>query len=387
MTETRNLNQMYPIGIIAFILFLSTLIGVPVLPALSKELGADSTEIPIVVSAALVTVVLAQFFSGFLADRYSKRRLLLLGALIGSVSSFLCIIATHWSQLFIFRIIGGLADAITMPALLAITATLGAEQPGRFFGILRGSQGLSFVVGPLAGSLFSLYSLRMPFFIDGLFSLVAFVVAFFFFQDVDKAHSEHNLSIFHGVKTIFIQKRVYLYLLLGISGMFGFGILYSFVPTKAESLSLQAWHIGLIIGVGAFIYSVMSYSIGRLSDSFGRYPFIIGAQICIIISGIGLMLSQQFLTLVIFYGLFCIGETITFLLSFVYASAVFKKEFIGTSMGIFDSLIDISLFIGPMMAISLYKTVGMLEPVFILAILPAMLAFIVGISRYSKHLM
>ncbi|MFC1522084.1 MFS transporter, partial [Elusimicrobiota bacterium] len=70
-----NLTQMYGIGMMAFILFLSTLVGVPVLPELSKELGADASEIPIVLSAALVTVVIFQFFSGFLADKYSRKKM------------------------------------------------------------------------------------------------------------------------------------------------------------------------------------------------------------------------------------------------------------------------------------------------------------------------
>ncbi len=60
---------MYGVGIVAFILFLSTLIGVPVLPQLSKDLGAGAIAIPIVVSAALATVAIAQFFTGILADR------------------------------------------------------------------------------------------------------------------------------------------------------------------------------------------------------------------------------------------------------------------------------------------------------------------------------
>src|SRR3989338_87505 len=109
-----NLGQMYGIGILAFILFLSTLIGVPVLPALSQELGARTTEIPIVVSASLATVVVVQMFTGFLADRYSKRALILTGTLVGSISSLLCVLATNWIQLTILRVIGGIADAITM---------------------------------------------------------------------------------------------------------------------------------------------------------------------------------------------------------------------------------------------------------------------------------
>ncbi len=92
---------MYAIGVIAFILSLSSLMEVPVLPELSKELGAGATAIPLVVSAALTTVVLAQFFTGILADRYSKRMLILGGSLVGSISSLLCVVASHWSQLAI----------------------------------------------------------------------------------------------------------------------------------------------------------------------------------------------------------------------------------------------------------------------------------------------
>jgi hypothetical protein len=103
------------------------------------------------------------------------------------------------------------------------------------------------------------------------------------------------------------------------------------------------------------------------------------------ISGICLILSQNFLTLLLSYGLFCIAETITFLLSFVYASAVFEKDYIGTSMGIFDSLMDLSLFVGPILAISLYKTSGILEPVFILAVFPAFLALLAGGFWLSKE--
>ena len=61
---TSDLHRMYAIGLMAFIIFLSTLVSLPVLPRLSTELGAETYQIPIVVSAALATVVVAQFFAG-----------------------------------------------------------------------------------------------------------------------------------------------------------------------------------------------------------------------------------------------------------------------------------------------------------------------------------
>lgn len=373
--DKSNLSQMYAIGLMAFILLLSTMVGVPVLPRLAKELGARATEIPIVVSAALVTIIIAQFFTGSLADRYSSRTLILVGAMIGGVSSLLCVVATGWVQLTILRVIGGLADAIALPALLTITATLGKGRPGKFFGILRSAQGLSFVVAPALGSVFSLASLRTPFLLDGLLSLAAMVAAVFLMQNTVKPKAEHDLGTFQKLGALFSKRRVYLYLLMGVSGLFGFGIFYSFIPTKAELLGLAPWQVGAILCEGALLFSLVSFVIGSLSDRFGRRMFVIVSQLIIIAGGLGLMRSESFVSLLAFYGLFCVGETITFLLCFVYASETFDDKHTGTSMGAFDSVLDLSLFAGPLIAISVYRSTGMMPVVFLIAIVPAVLAF------------
>ena len=132
-----DLHRMYGVGLMAFIVFLSTLVSLPVLPRLSAELGAATHQIPLVISAALATVVVAQFFAGSLADRYSRQRLILIGTALGSLSSFLCLIASDWIHLLILRILGGVADAVSMPALLAITSTPWERRPWPF---LRDSQ-------------------------------------------------------------------------------------------------------------------------------------------------------------------------------------------------------------------------------------------------------
>src|SRR3990172_1102141 len=194
-----SLRQMYGVGILAFILFLSTLIGVPVLPA-----------------------------------------------------------------------------------LLAVTASLGKAQPGKFFGILRSSQGLSFAIGPALGSLFSLISLRAPFLADGLFSLLAFLIAMAMFKDMGKSESEHDLRLFNGLRSAFSNKRVYVYLLMGISALFGWGILGSFVPTKSQLIELEAWQIGLILAGGALVFSFVSYTVGSLSDRFGSKKFVVLSQVIMI---------------------------------------------------------------------------------------------------------
>lgn len=208
-------------------------------------------------------------------------------------------------------------------------------------------------------------------------SFLAFLAILVLFKEKGKVKSEHNLSIFRGFNTVFSNKQIYVYLLMGISGLFGFGIFYSFVPTKSQLIGINAWQIGMILSSGAVIFTLISYTIGIISDKLGRKLFAVISQVIIIFSGIGLMLSNQFVSLLIFYGLFCIGETITYLLSFVYAADIFQKKYVGTSMGIFDSMMDLSLFLGPLIAISLYKSMGSMKPIFLIAVVPAVIAFFV----------
>jgi MFS family permease len=138
---------------------------------------------------------------------------------------------------------------------------------------------------------------------------------------------------------------------------------------------LEPWHIGLILGGGAMIFSAVSYATGTLSDRFGRRAFAVTSQIVIVTAGIGLIYSEGFVSLAAFYWLFCVGETVTYLLCFVYATEVFDQSHMGASMGAFDSVMDLSMFVGPMLAVSIHTSTGQIAPVFLLAVVPAIVAF------------
>lgn len=374
---TSNLHRMYAIGVMAFIIFLSTLVSLPVLPRLSTELGAETYQIPIVVSAALATVVVAQFFTGILADRFSRQRLILVGTALGSVSSLLCLIASDWVHLVVLRVLGGVADAISMPALLAITSTLGKDAPGRFFGILRSSQGLSFVVGPAIGAALSLVSLRAPFLVDGLLSLVAFCAAFYLIKGGERAPSEHNLGVFRSLGATFRNSHVFVYLLMGFAGLFAFGIFGVFVPTKGEVLGLEAWEIGLILATGSFAFSVSSYFTGVISDKVGRKLYVLASLGILVLSGVGLVYADSLSLLIGFYVLFCLTNAVPYLLSFVYASEAFDTSYIGAAMGAFDSLMDLSLLIAPLLGVAALGITGEMAYPLLLAVLPAFFALFV----------
>ena len=102
--------------------------------ALVAQLGGDATATAAALSAALMTVVLLQFFTGSLADRYGRRLVLGSAALAGGFTSLGCALAASWSQLLVMRILGGVADAVAMPALLGLTVEISRGRQGTFLG-------------------------------------------------------------------------------------------------------------------------------------------------------------------------------------------------------------------------------------------------------------
>jgi len=379
-----RLQRMYALGVMSFVLFLSTLAGVPVLPKLSTELGADLSMIPVIVSASLIAVVLIQPFTGVLADRFPRKWVVFAGALAGSLTSLACVFATSWRQLLFLRAAGGAADAISMPAILAITASLAEGQQGRFLGILRSSQGLSFVIGPALGGAFSLIWLRAPFLADGILSLVACLAAAILIEPENRVVRKNAPSPLSGLRMTFADRRVYLLLLIGVSGLFGFGMLYGLVSTKAQVLGLASWRVGAILGGGALVFSAVSLFVGRIADKARPLPLVIASELVIVLAAAGLSLAGGFAALCAFYSLFCVGEATVCLLSFAYAARLFRQEHMGASMGAFDSVMDLSLFVGPVVAAVSLKALGTVNAVIPIVCIPAALALAAALFRLRQ---
>jgi MFS family permease len=99
------------------------------------------------------------------------------------------------------------------------------------------------------------------------------------------------------------------------------------------------------------------------------------------VGGIGLAVSRGFVPLFAFYLLFVVGEAATYLLCFVYATEAFDQRRIGASMGVFDSAMDLSLFLAPLLGAAVYGATGHMSPVFLIAVIPAAATLCVAGSR------
>jgi MFS family permease len=374
------------LALVTFILFLSTQIAVPALPRLSAELGANPQEMAAVLSSALMTLVALQFFSGALADRYGRRAVLVVGAALGGLTSLLCAFAMHWEWLLALRVLGGAADAIAMPALLGLTAEISEGRQGAFFGVLRSSQGLSFIVAPSIGGWLSLYSLRAPFIVDGLLSCAACAAILVFVRDRRGGVSPPSAGSSTGGVTplpqlarVFSQRRVWAFALFAAVNNFAFPILAAFLPIKPVSLGYATWHIAAMLALEAIGFTVASFVVGRFSDRIGRRPFVIVAQPPIVLACVRLFLARDLGTMIAWYTLFGLASGTTFLLGLVMMADITPSDHAATTLGAFDAATDLAIFVAPLIGITTSVFIG-LERVLVLAGLPALVAFPIALA-------
>ncbi|WP_294239802.1 multidrug effflux MFS transporter [uncultured Sphingomonas sp.] len=138
MSDTRSADPVTPvtaeppgapIGFVEFVLLIAALMALtalgidsmlPALPAIGEALGASPMARPFVVTAFLIGFGVAQLVHGPLADRYGRRRVLIVALVIYIVTNGLAAVSASFPLLLAARVCAGAAIAATRVATVAL---------------------------------------------------------------------------------------------------------------------------------------------------------------------------------------------------------------------------------------------------------------------------
>ena len=124
-------------------------IAVPVLPDLSRRLGASPTVIGLLFGSFGVTMLLVSIPMGAVSDRVGRKGPILGGLVALAASTVLFAYAKELPALFTARLVQGAADAITWVVGFALIADIFApEERGRVTGIVLGGTSVAYMIGP-----------------------------------------------------------------------------------------------------------------------------------------------------------------------------------------------------------------------------------------------
>src|SRR2546425_8195910 len=140
-------------------------VAVPVLPDLSRRLGASPTTIGLLFASFGATLLGVSMPMGAVSDRIGRKAPLVGGLIALAAATFLFAFAEGLLWLFAARLVQGAADAVTWVVGFALIADLyGPAERGRILGLVMSGTSFAVIVGPtIGGWLYELGGVRTPF--------------------------------------------------------------------------------------------------------------------------------------------------------------------------------------------------------------------------------
>ena len=123
------------------------------LPAIQHDLHATLEGLEWILDAYTLVVASLLMFSGYVSDRFGRRRVFQIGLVLFTASSLLCSMAQSIGELVAFRALQGLGASMLNPVALSIIANAFQEPKARAraIGMWGAIAGLSLALGPLIG--------------------------------------------------------------------------------------------------------------------------------------------------------------------------------------------------------------------------------------------
>lgn len=138
-----------------FMIILDTTIVNVAVPAIGEDLGADLTDLQWVVDSYLVLLAAGILTGGALSDRFSARRIFVIGISLFTITSFACGLAPNTETLIVARALKGIAAALLVPSSLALVRS-GYTDPllrRRAVAMWATIAGFGAAAGPLLGGI------------------------------------------------------------------------------------------------------------------------------------------------------------------------------------------------------------------------------------------
>ena len=242
-------------------------VAVPVLPDLSRRLGASPTMIGLLFASFGLTLLTVSIPMGAVSDRVGRKRPMVGGLIALAAATLLFAYADGLPWLFAARLVQGAADAVTWVVGFALIADrFGPEERGRVSGIVMSGTSVAFMVGPsIGGWMYETGGIRAPFLlVAGL--AVAGALGFLWLDVPPPVAETEPLPVRVVLRSRPVAVCAAVVVAISATLTMEEPVLPLFLNGK---LGLGPARLGLIFGCGAVASSILHPIYGRLADRWG----------------------------------------------------------------------------------------------------------------------
>lgn len=286
---------------------ISTEMLYPILPVyLTQYLKTSGSIVGIIEGIAQATQNIIQGLSGYLSDKWQRRKpIALIGYILSAVSKPFIGVAISWPGVLAARFSDRLgAGTRAAPRDALIASSVAEENKGKAFGLEGIGDNLGAFIGPIITVLlfFTLQlGIRYIFYLSIIPGLLS-VLMIFLVREKKSAIVKSKINI----RLVQFPKAYWKYLI--VTAIFGIGnSSNSFLILQIKDKGLSLVDTVLVYAMFNLMAALISYPAGSVSDKAGRKPVLLISFIIFLISYIGFAFASNILfiaILFIFYGLF-----------------------------------------------------------------------------------
>lgn len=288
----RNLWALWAAQVLAMIGMSAV---VPFLPLFIRELGVtDPTAAHhwsgYVFAAPFLTAIIAQPIWGALADRYSRKTMVVRAVFGIAIALVLMGFSRTVEQLFLWRLLQGGISGFISAALGFVAAETPSNHRGYAIGVLQTSQSVGAVIGPFVGGIISQYAGMRPVFwvMSGLSVLSGLVVIATVKESATlKGKSTHRITALDNVRVAMAIPSFGIALLCIVLSQMGTVMPSPQMPFFLEHIGVPDSQLqlvtGIVVGITGLSTLIGAPFIGKLVDRRGaRLVVIVSATVAAI---------------------------------------------------------------------------------------------------------
>lgn len=242
---------------------------------IESSLHASMTELGFVFSISNAVAAVMQIPSGFLSDKYGRKRIHVLGTLLAAFPPLMYALATNWTDLVPWVMLAGFATGLYIPIRWAIVADdSSTETMAKAYSWTNISWLVGSTVAPFVGGIAADYvGIRFPFFACSILIFAVFPLTLLMQETRRKpqAKAMKNLNEEADLIDGYLLTMIVFSLINIIQGV-GIGVTSPVIPVFVESLfPVDYTFIGILYAIGFGVASILVQIPGsKFSDLFDR---------------------------------------------------------------------------------------------------------------------
>lgn len=361
------MHNVFILGFVSFFTDISAEMVYPIVPLyLAASFGATPVLIGIIEGIAESTASILRVFSGYITDKYKKKRAIAFaGYSAGVLYKLILILALSWNGVLIARVIDRMGKGIrTAPRDVMVSESAGRDHLGKAFGIhktldMAGASIGIFTAYVIISNSGGNIDYRKIFIISIVPALIGLTLFLFLKKESEFEPPHIRMNFWQNIKHLDSRLKAYLMVVF----------LFTLGNSSNAFLMLRARNIGYSDAGSIFLYfiytltaSVLSMPFGKKSDDIGRKKLLVLGYIVFSIVYLGFAFASNKETIFVMFMLYGCYTAIVTAVERAFIAEIAHLQIRGTVLGLHSTLSGIALLPASVIAGFLWENFGVQTP-------------------------